>query len=119
MAQDTSGDVWNDVEHKYADSNGVKIHYAALSPKGNAPTPLVVMIHGGPLGSWNTWHWRWNPTRNQWERDYGYRDHEAAFADAASIVGHAPGAVAQPEAHDRRPADADLDKAARRLLDAV
>jgi dipeptidyl aminopeptidase/acylaminoacyl peptidase len=25
------------------------------------PAPLVVYIHGGPLGSWNTWHWRWNP----------------------------------------------------------
>ena len=27
----------------------------------SAPAPLVVCIHGGPLGSWNTWHWRWNP----------------------------------------------------------
>ncbi len=26
-----------------------------------SPAPLVVFIHGGPLGSWNTWHWRWNP----------------------------------------------------------
>ena len=25
------------------------------------PAPLVLWIHGGPLGSWNTWHWRWNP----------------------------------------------------------
>ena len=23
--------------------------------------PLVVLLHGGPLGSWNAWHWRWNP----------------------------------------------------------
>ena len=22
--------------------------------------PLVVFVHGGPLGSWNSWHWRWN-----------------------------------------------------------
>jgi len=28
---------------------------------GTGPAPLVVLIHGGPLGSWNTWHWRWNP----------------------------------------------------------
>ena len=54
MAQDTSGDVWNDVEHKYADSNGVKIHYAALSPKGGAAAPLVVMIHGFP-DFWYSW----------------------------------------------------------------
>ncbi len=25
------------------------------------PAPLVVFVHGGPLGSWNGWHWRWNP----------------------------------------------------------
>jgi len=23
--------------------------------------PLVLWVHGGPLGSWNTWSWRWNP----------------------------------------------------------
>ena len=23
--------------------------------------PVVVWIHGGPLNSWNSWHWRWNP----------------------------------------------------------
>jgi dipeptidyl aminopeptidase/acylaminoacyl peptidase len=27
----------------------------------DAPWPLVVLLHGGPLGSWNGWHWRWNP----------------------------------------------------------
>ena len=25
------------------------------------PAPLVLFIHGGPLGSWNAWQWRWNP----------------------------------------------------------
>jgi dipeptidyl aminopeptidase/acylaminoacyl peptidase len=25
------------------------------------PAPLLLWIHGGPLSSWNTWHWRWNP----------------------------------------------------------
>jgi dipeptidyl aminopeptidase/acylaminoacyl peptidase len=25
------------------------------------PAPLVVFVHGGPVGSWNTWSWRWNP----------------------------------------------------------
>jgi len=37
------------VEHKYADNNGVKIHYAALG-KG----PLVVFIHGFP-DFWYSW----------------------------------------------------------------
>ncbi len=23
--------------------------------------PLLLWIHGGPLGSWNAWSWRWNP----------------------------------------------------------
>ncbi len=25
------------------------------------PAALLVWIHGGPLGSWNAWSWRWNP----------------------------------------------------------
>jgi dipeptidyl aminopeptidase/acylaminoacyl peptidase len=25
------------------------------------PAPLVTFIHGGPMSSWNGWHWRWNP----------------------------------------------------------
>jgi pimeloyl-ACP methyl ester carboxylesterase len=45
----TTGDIFDKVENKYADSNGVKIHYAALG-KG----PLVVMIHGFP-DFWYTW----------------------------------------------------------------
>src|SRR5215470_15939116 len=37
------------VEHGYADSNGVKIHYASLGSG-----PLIVMIHGFP-DFWYTW----------------------------------------------------------------
>jgi dipeptidyl aminopeptidase/acylaminoacyl peptidase len=25
------------------------------------PAPLALWIHGGPLRSWNSWSWRWNP----------------------------------------------------------
>lgn len=25
------------------------------------PAPLLLWVHGGPLASWNAWHWRWNP----------------------------------------------------------
>jgi dipeptidyl aminopeptidase/acylaminoacyl peptidase len=32
---------------------------AGASP--GAPAPLVLWVHGGPLSSWNTWSWRWNP----------------------------------------------------------
>ncbi|NMI01891.1 prolyl oligopeptidase family serine peptidase [Pseudonocardia acidicola] len=30
-------------------------------PAAGEPAPLLLWIHGGPLGSWNTWQWRWNP----------------------------------------------------------
>jgi dipeptidyl aminopeptidase/acylaminoacyl peptidase len=26
-----------------------------------APAPLALWVHGGPLMSWNAWSWRWNP----------------------------------------------------------
>ncbi|HEX6522610.1 MAG TPA: S9 family peptidase [Streptosporangiaceae bacterium] len=31
----------------------------AASPEH--PVPLLLWVHGGPNGSWNTWSWRWNP----------------------------------------------------------
>ncbi|MBS1811164.1 MAG: alpha/beta hydrolase [Acidobacteria bacterium] len=39
------------VKHDFADSNGVKIHYAAL---GKSTAPLIVMIHGFP-DFWYSW----------------------------------------------------------------
>lgn len=27
----------------------------------SSPAPLLLWIHGGPLGSWNAWQWRWCP----------------------------------------------------------
>ncbi|MEV4539650.1 S9 family peptidase [Asanoa sp. NPDC049518] len=30
-------------------------------PEAGAPVPLLLWIHGGPLSSWNSWTWRWNP----------------------------------------------------------
>lgn len=37
--------------------------YLALPEEASAdnPAPLLLWIHGGPLGSWNAWTWRWNP----------------------------------------------------------
>lgn len=48
-----AADVWNDVEHRFADSGGVRIHYAALG-KASDKERLVVMIHGFP-DFWYTW----------------------------------------------------------------
>lgn len=44
-------DIEQRVEHGYADSGGVKIHYAAL---GDKKAPLIVMIHGFP-DYWYSW----------------------------------------------------------------
>lgn len=31
------------------------------SASAQTPAPLLLWVHGGPLASWNAWHWRWNP----------------------------------------------------------
>src|SRR5699024_1200887 len=31
------------------------------SEPGPSGHPMLLWIHGGPLGSWNAWTWRWNP----------------------------------------------------------
>jgi dipeptidyl aminopeptidase/acylaminoacyl peptidase len=51
-----------DVETVTAD--GVRVRgYLALPATASAeqPAPLALWIHGGPLGSWNAWSWRWCP----------------------------------------------------------
>ncbi len=42
-------DIWDEVEHGFADSDGVKIHYASVGEG-----PLVIMIHGFP-DFWYSW----------------------------------------------------------------
>jgi dipeptidyl aminopeptidase/acylaminoacyl peptidase len=44
-----------------AASDGTPIRSWLTLPEGDDQAPLVLWIHGGPLGSWNAWHWRWNP----------------------------------------------------------
>ena len=44
-----------------AAADGTTIRSWLTLPAGEQPAPLVLWIHGGPLGSWNSWHWRWNP----------------------------------------------------------
>jgi dipeptidyl aminopeptidase/acylaminoacyl peptidase len=31
------------------------------SAGADAPAPMLLWIHGGPVSSWNGWSWRWNP----------------------------------------------------------
>jgi dipeptidyl aminopeptidase/acylaminoacyl peptidase len=35
--------------------------WLVLPDKAATPAPLLLWVHGGPLGSWNSWAWRWNP----------------------------------------------------------
>ncbi len=66
--QSGGGGIMDRVEHHYADSDGVSIHYALLGSEHGDDAPLVVMIHGFP-DFWFTW-----------------RDQMAALADAGFRV---------------------------------
>lgn len=41
--------------------DGSTVRSWLVLPTGRSPAPLLLWVHGGPLGSWNSWHWRWNP----------------------------------------------------------
>ena len=44
--------------------DGTRVRGWLILPEGAAadsPAPLALWIHGGPLGSWNAWSWRWCP----------------------------------------------------------
>lgn len=41
--------------------DGTELRSWLVLPEDAAPAPLLLWIHGGPLGSWNSWSWRWNP----------------------------------------------------------
>ncbi|WP_169581925.1 MULTISPECIES: alpha/beta fold hydrolase [Microbacterium] len=44
--------------------DGARVRGWLLLPEGasaEAPAPLLLWIHGGPLSSWNAWSWRWAP----------------------------------------------------------
>jgi dipeptidyl aminopeptidase/acylaminoacyl peptidase len=48
-------------EIEAAATDGTRVRSWLVLPEGDAPAPLLLWIHGGPLGSWNVWSWRWNP----------------------------------------------------------
>ncbi len=51
-----------EVEATADDGTRVRAWLAVPEGSGEAsPAPLLLWIHGGPLGSWNAWSWRWNP----------------------------------------------------------
>lgn len=51
-------------EVETTDADGRRVRAWLALPEGtsaDAKAPLLLWIHGGPLGSWNAWSWRWNP----------------------------------------------------------
>lgn len=41
---------------------GASVHsWLFLPPPSDAPAPVMQWIHGGPIMSYNSWSWRWNP----------------------------------------------------------
>ncbi|UFU06250.1 S9 family peptidase [Ruania halotolerans] len=45
-------------------ADGTRVRSWLALPEGassEAPAPMLLWIHGGPLGSWNAWSWRWCP----------------------------------------------------------
>lgn len=43
---------------------GTRVRGWLTLPEGasaDAPAPLLLWIHGGPVASWNAWSWRWTP----------------------------------------------------------
>ena len=51
-----------DIETTAADGTRVRSWLALPDDSSPAnPAPMLLWIHGGPLGSWNAWSWRWNP----------------------------------------------------------
>ena len=43
--------------------DGTPLRAWLVLPPGaeSEPAPLLLWVHGGPLHSWNSWTWRWNP----------------------------------------------------------
>ena len=45
-------------------ADGTRIRSWLVLPEGasaDEPAPLLLWVHGGPMASWNSWSWRWNP----------------------------------------------------------
>ena len=41
--------------------DGTPLRSWLVLPEGDGPHPLLLWVHGGPLGSWSGWAWRWCP----------------------------------------------------------
>jgi dipeptidyl aminopeptidase/acylaminoacyl peptidase len=50
-----------EVTARAQDGTEVRAWLALPDDADTNPAPLLLWIHGGPLHSWNSWTWRWNP----------------------------------------------------------
>lgn len=51
-----------EVDTTAADGTSIRAWLAVPHEAGaQNPAPLLLWVHGGPLSSWNSWSWRWNP----------------------------------------------------------
>ena len=41
--------------------DGARVRAWLVLPDSAGPAPLLLWVHGGPVMSWNSWSWRWNP----------------------------------------------------------
>lgn len=48
-------------EVETAAGDGTRVRGWLALPEASGKAPLLLWIHGGPLHSWNSWSWRWNP----------------------------------------------------------
>ncbi len=109
MAASAFADIMDEVEHGYADSDGVEIHYAALGEG-----PLVVMIHGFP-DFWYSWRHQMEGLRDDFrvvaidQRGYNRSDAPAGqdsydmrllVGDVAAVIRHLGGESATIVGHD-------------------
>ena len=89
--------IWDEVEHGYADNEGVKIHYASVGTG-----PLVVMIHGFP-DFWYSWRHQMEALKSDYQvvaidqRGYNLSDKPAGnepyamsrlISDVAAVIQH-------------------------------
>jgi pimeloyl-ACP methyl ester carboxylesterase len=83
IPSEPSSDLFDRVDHGYADSGGVKIHYASL---GNGP--LVILIHGFP-DFWYSWRYQMEALADRFQvvavdlRGYNLSDKPHAIKDYA------------------------------------
>jgi len=109
IAATARADLLDEVEHGYADNNGVKIHYATVGEG-----PLVIMIHGFP-DFWYSWRHQMEGLKDDFQvvaidqRGYnlsGQPEEESSYAmanligDVAAVIRHFGAEKANIVGHD-------------------